>query len=253
MTQIDVSDKVILVTGASKGIGKAIADYLMQNGAKVAVHYNSDKTSAEALVNNYNNGSKAFKANLAEEKEVIALFKAVQSHYKTIDAIVLNAGVFLEHSSKLAIDDWFSVWRKTMAINLDAVGLLTKLGIDQYRMQNGGRFVYIGSRAVFRGETEEYLAYAASKGGLTSLARSVARSFGKENIKAFVVSPGFTKTQMAEQFIANYGEERILEEIALEELTTPEDLSPLVALMCSGLMDHATGATIDVNAGSHIR
>ncbi|MCC1484652.1 SDR family oxidoreductase [Winogradskyella sp. E313] len=250
---MDVSDKVILVTGASKGIGKAIADYLMQNGAKVAVHYNSDKTSAEALVNNHNNGSKAFKADLAKEKEVIALFKAVQSQYKTIDAIVLNAGVFLEHSSKSTIEDWFSVWRKTMAINLDAVGLLTKLGIDQYRTQNGGRFVYIGSRAVFRGETEEYLAYAASKGGITSLARSVARSFGKENIKAFVVSPGFTKTQMAEQFIANYGEERILEEIALEELTTPEDLSPLVALMCSGLMDHATGATIDVNAGSHIR
>ena len=140
-----------------------------------------------------------------------------------------------------------------MAINLEAVGLLTKLGVGQFRTQNGGRFVYIGSRAVFRGETEEYLAYAASKGGLTSLARSVARSFGKENIKSFIVSPGFTKTQMADQFIASYGKERILSEIALNELTQPTDLAPLIGLMCSGLMDHATGATIDVNAGSHIR
>ena len=140
-----------------------------------------------------------------------------------------------------------------MDINLNAVGLLTKLGIDHYKEQEGGRFIYIGSRAVFRGETEEYLAYAASKGGITSLARSVARSFGKQNIKSFVVSPGFTRTQMANQFIAEYGEERVLNEIALNELTTPQDLAPLIGLMCSGLMDHATGATIDVNAGSHIR
>ena len=143
--------------------------------------------------------------------------------------------------------------KSTLAINLDSVGMLTKLGIDQFRKQNGGRFIYIGSRAVFRGETEEYLAYAASKGGLTSLARSVARSFGKENIKSFVIAPGFTRTQMAESFIETYGEERVLNEIALNELTKPSDLAPLVALMCSGQMDHATGATIDVNAGSHIR
>ncbi|MCK5401538.1 MAG: SDR family oxidoreductase, partial [Flavobacteriaceae bacterium] len=93
----------------------------------------------------------------------------------------------------------------------------------------------------------------ASKGGLTSLARSVARSFGKENIKSFIVSPGFTRTQMAESFIEKYGEERILNEIALNELTKPEDIAPLIAMLSSGLMDHATGATIDINAGSHIR
>jgi NAD(P)-dependent dehydrogenase (short-subunit alcohol dehydrogenase family) len=88
---------------------------------------------------------------------------------------------------------------------------------------------------------------------MVSLARSVARSFGKHNIKSFIVSPGFTRTQMAESFITTYGEEKVLNEIALNELTTPEDLAPLIGLMCSGLMDHATGATIDMNAGSHIR
>ena len=80
-----------------------------------------------------------------------------------------------------------------------------------------------------------------------------SRSFGKNNIKSFIVSPGFTRTQMAESFIAAYGEERVLNEIALNTLTTPQDLAPMIGLMCSGLMDHATGATIDVNAGSHIR
>jgi 3-oxoacyl-[acyl-carrier protein] reductase len=253
MTNIDLSGKVVLLTGASNGIGKAVAEYLMQMGAKVAVHYNSNKASAEALVNAYNNGSNSFKANLEVEAEVLQLFKDVETHFGVIDSIILNAGVFLKHSTTDTTEQWLSVWRKTIAINLEAVGLLTKLGIDHFRTQNGGRFVYIGSRAVFRGETEEYLAYAASKGGLTSLARSVARSFGKENIKSFIVSPGFTKTQMAEQFIETYGEERILNEIALNELTEPKDLAPLIGLMCSGLMDHATGATIDINAGSHIR
>jgi NAD(P)-dependent dehydrogenase (short-subunit alcohol dehydrogenase family) len=253
MTTIDLKGKNILLTGASDGIGKGVAEYLMKMGGKVAVHYNTNKKAAEALVDAYPNGSKTFQADLSKEEEVIALFERVEAHFGKLDAIILNAGVFLAHSSTATTEAWLEVWKKTMAINLDAVGLLTKMGLDHFLAHGGGRFIYIGSRAVFRGETEEYLAYAASKGGLTSLARSVARSFGKQDIKSFIVSPGFTRTQMAEQFIETYGEERVLNEIALNELTTPLDLAPLIALMCSGAMDHATGATIDVNAGSHIR
>ena len=253
MTKIDLTNHTILVTGASNGIGKGLAEYLLAMGATVAVHYHSNQATAEGLAAKYPNHAKAFQADLSQEEQVVSVFERVTSHFNKIDSIVLNAGVFLSHSSQSDTEDWWAVWKKTMAINLDAVGLLTKLGLDHFQEVGEGRFVYIGSRAVFRGETEEYLAYAASKGGLTSLARSVARSFGKDNIKSFIVSPGFTRTQMAEQFIDTYGEERILNEIALNELTKPEDLAPLVALMCSGGMDHATGATIDVNAGSHIR
>jgi NAD(P)-dependent dehydrogenase (short-subunit alcohol dehydrogenase family) len=253
MTKIDLTNKTILVTGASNGIGKAVTEYLIQMGARVAIHYRSNKKNAQELEKSCTKDSKAFKADLSKESEVYDLIRNVLVEFKQLDAIVLNAGVFIQHSTNLDTKDWMEIWRKTIEINLNSVGLLTKLGIDHYKSINGGRFVYIGSRAVFRGETEEYLAYAASKGGLTSLARSVARSFGKQNIKSFVVSPGFTRTQMAEQFIESYGEERVLNEIALNELTKPQDIAPLVALMCSGLMDHATGATIDVNAGSHIR
>jgi len=253
MINIDLTNTTILLTGASDGIGKGLAEYLLQMGANVAVHYNSNASSAKNLVDKYPNAAKSFQADLAQEKEVFVLFEAVESHFGRIDTIVLNAGVFLEHSAKMNNHDWMAIWNKTMAINLNAVGLLTKLALDHFLSNGEGRFVYIGSRAAFRGETEEYLAYAASKGGLTSLARSVARSFGKDNIKSFVVAPGFTRTQMAEQFIESYGEEQVLNEIALNSLTTPQDLAPLVALMCCGGMDHATGATIDVNAGSHIR
>ena len=254
MTSIDLSDKKILLTGASEGIGKGVAGYLMKMGARVAVHYNSNKASAEMLVSKYlNTHSRAFKADLSNEDEVFSLYNEVKKEFGKIDVIILNAGVFLPHSTKETTKDWLAIWKKTMDINLNSVGLLTKLGLDHFNDNGKGTFVYIGSRAVFRGETEEYLAYAASKGGIVSLARSVARSFGKHNIKSFIVSPGFTRTQMAEDFIAQYGEEKVLNEIALNELTTPEDLAPLIGLMCSGLMDHATGATIDINAGSHIR
>ena len=254
MIQLDLSGKKILVTGASNGIGNGVAHFLMKMGAQVAVHYHTNKEAAETLVSNFKStNSKTFKANLENEEEVFQLIENVTNSFGSIDVIILNAGVFLPHSTKENTDDWLSVWKRTIDINLNSVGLLTKLGIDHFRTQGKGTFVYIGSRAVFRGETEEYLAYAASKGGLTSLARSVARSFGKENIKSFIVSPGFTRTQMAESFIEKYGEERVLNEISLNELTKPEDIAPLIGLMCSGLMDHATGATIDINAGSHIR
>jgi NAD(P)-dependent dehydrogenase (short-subunit alcohol dehydrogenase family) len=253
MTHIDLSNQKILLTGSSQGIGRAVAEYLIEMGAQVALHYNRNKASAQEIAETCNNGSQIFQADLSQESEVINLFERVNNNFGTIDSIILNAGVFLEHSTELPTEEWFSIWKKTIDINLHAVGLLTKLGIDHFQQHEGGRFVYIGSRATFRGETQEYLGYAASKGGLTSLARSVARSFGKQNIKSFVVSPGFTRTQMAEQFIETYGEERILDEIALNELTKPQDLAPLIAMLCSGLMDHATGATIDVNAGSHIR
>ncbi len=250
----NLKNQNILVTGASKGIGKAIASHLIENGANVALHYNTDKFGAKSVINDQlQSGSKLFQANLEESQQVASLFENVIKEYKTIDTIVLNAGIYKEHPLEQSLDDWFNTWKITMKINLDSIGILTKLAINHFRNDGGGRLIYIGSRAAFRGETEEYLAYAASKGGVTSLARSVARSFGKDNIKAFVIAPGFTKTQMADSFIEKYGEERVLNELSLNELTQPSHIAPLVGLMCSGQMDHATGSTIDINAGSHIR
>lgn len=254
MTKIDLQGKTILLTGASRGIGAAMAGYLIENGARVAIHYNSGKKEAEKIISTFpNTGSVAFQADISNENEVVALFNSVEKTFGQIDVIVLNAGIYIEHPINESLENWLPVWKKTMAVNLDAAGILTKLGINHFRINGGGRFIYIGSRAAVRGETEEFLAYAASKGGLTSLAKSVARSFGKDNIKSFVIAPGFTRTQMAETFIVKYGEERVLKEIALNELTEPIDLAPITALLCSGLLDHATGTTIDINAGSHLR
>lgn len=250
---MDLNNQHILVTGASKGIGFAIANSLLKEGARVAVHYHTGKEAADSLVAKY--GSKqaiALRADLEQSEEVSNLFKNALKFLGHIHSVVLNAGVFLPHTTNQSTSDWFTTWKRTLAINLDSVGLMTKLALDHFKVAGGGRFIYIGSRAAFRGETEEYLGYAASKGGLTSLARSVARSFGKQNIKALVFAPGFTKTAMAEEFIKTHGEDKVLNELALNQLTTVKDIAPLVNFICAGAMDHATGTTIDVNAGSYI-
>jgi NAD(P)-dependent dehydrogenase (short-subunit alcohol dehydrogenase family) len=219
----------------------------------VGVHFHSGKIQADSLVEKYGSDrASALQADLADSEEVLLLFKKALDFLGKIDTLVLNAGVFIPHPMDSGIKDWYRVWKQTLAVNLDAVGLMTKVSLDHFMANGAGRIIYIGSRAAFRGETEEYLTYAASKGGLTSLARSVARSFGKYNIKAFVIAPGFTRTAMAEQFIGEYGEAKILDELALNTLTEVTDIAPLVGFMSSGAMDHATGTTIDINAGSYI-
>ncbi|WKK64609.1 SDR family NAD(P)-dependent oxidoreductase [Lutimonas zeaxanthinifaciens] len=254
MIQLDLSNKNILVTGASDGIGKEIARFLMEMNANVALHFFSNENSAKELAELYpSTNSRIFQADLESPKQAELLWNKVVEHYKTIDSVIFNAAVFLKHSTHEKNDEWFDIWNKTIRINLDSPGLISRMAVNHFKKVKGGRMVFIGSRAAFRGETEEYLAYAASKGGLTSLARSIARSFGKFNIKSFTIAPGFVKTKMAEQFINDYGEEKVLGELSLNRLTVPADISPLIGLICSGALDHATGSTIDLNAGSHIR
>jgi NAD(P)-dependent dehydrogenase (short-subunit alcohol dehydrogenase family) len=250
---MDLKGQHILVTGASQGIGRAIARELMAQGGRVALHCNTHAGAAAELLAEFpDSASFILQGDLEDPKAVAALFEGCIGQMGHLDSMVLNAGVFLPHDVSASPASWYATWKKTLAINLDSAGQLTQLGISHFRSRGGGRFVYVGSRAAFRGETAEYLAYAASKGGLTSLSRSVARSFGKDRITSFVIAPGFTRTAMAESFIERYGEKRLLDEIALPELTRPEDLAPLAAFMCAGKMDHATGTVIDVNAGSYM-
>ncbi|MFZ9030305.1 MAG: SDR family NAD(P)-dependent oxidoreductase [Robiginitalea sp.] len=243
----------ILLTGASQGIGRAMARELMAKGARVVVHYNSHRQEALDLISEYpESGSIAMQAAMDKPEEVIALFERSLNELGALHSMIINAGISPPHPVSEDTATWWDVWRRTLAVNLDAAGLLTQLGIKYFQKAGGGRFIYIGSRAAFRGETADFLAYAASKGGMTSLARSVARSFGKDRITTFTIAPGFTRTAMAEPFIAAFGEQALLDEISLPELTLPEDIAPLAAFICSGAMDHATGTVIDVNAGSYM-
>lgn len=153
----------------------------------------------------------------------------------------------------LDTEGWIERWDEVMAVNLRAVGILCREAVLYFRKRGaGGRIVNIASRAAYRGDTEEYLCYAASKGGVVSLSKSIARDFGKDDIKCFVIAPGWVKTDMAKEALEQYGDAALLEGIALKRLTEPTDISPMVAFLLSGLADHATGTTIDINAASYV-
>jgi 3-oxoacyl-[acyl-carrier protein] reductase len=250
---VDLSGKHILVTGASRGIGAAVARRLAASGARVAVHYGNERDIAEALTQEIGNGACAFQADLASAEAVAALWTQVEAAFGTVDAVVNNAGIAIESPLTSATGDWLRDWDRTMAVNLTATGLLCRAAIAHFQTRGGGRIVNIASRAAFRGDQPDYFAYAASKAGVVALTRSIARAFGKADIKAFVLAPGFTRTDMAQAFIDQYGEDYAVSDIALNRLTEPDDIAPTVAFLLSGLADHATGTTIDLNAASYVR
>lgn len=251
--KIDLKGKVVLVTGASRGIGRAIAAALGQAGATVAVHFGRNEKLAGDIAQKIGNNSKAFKADLNDNQAVTALISQVITAYGRLDVLVNNAGVAI--SSELEKDDqsWLTDFEITLQINLTALALLCKKAISHFTQQGEGIIINISSRAAFRGDTADYFAYAASKGGVVALTKSIARAYGKKNITAYSVAPGFTRTEMAQEFIDAYGEDFATSDIALPELTEPEDIAPMVVFLASGLARHATGTTIDMNAGSYVR
>ena len=250
---ISLKDQRILVTGASRGIGRAIAKQLSESGAEVIIHYNSNKEEAEKLKNELQNPSFTESCDLSDPSKVKGFIPRLVQKYGPISALVNNAGISPSAPDTLTTDDWLKIWEQTFAVNTTSVGILCKEFVDHAKTQQNGRIVNISSRAAFRGDTTDYIAYAASKGAIVSLTRSIARHYGKQGIKAFLIAPGFTRTDMANAILEEYGEDFALKDIALNELTTPEDIAPMVTLLCSGLADHATGTSIDMNAGSYVR
>ena len=253
---IDLTGRVALVTGASRGIGEAVARHLGAAGATVAVHYGRSAAAAEALADAI--GGQAVQADLATAGAAQSLFDAVLAAFGRVDVVVANAGTFEEAPLDAPLDDWLTAWDRTMAVNLRSVAELGRAAARHARDRRpqgedgvAVRLVTVSSRAAFRGDDPEYLAYAASKGGVVALTKSLARAGG--GLAAFGVAPGFTRTDMAAPYIARHGEDAARRGGALDRLTEPDDVAPTVVFLASGFADHATGTTVDVNAASYVR
>jgi len=249
MLKIDLTGKNVLVTGASQGIGQAIAGKMVEAGARVALHH----FSHDIDLGEYPPGQvQPFRADLAVPAQARQLFRSVLDEFGRLDILVNNAGLAIDSPLDLGDERWQDDWQYVLNVNLTACGILCREAVRHFQERGGGRIINIASRAAFRGDIAAYLAYASSKGGMVALTRSLARAFGKDNIQAFVIAPGFTRTKMAQQFIDIHGEDLVLKDIALQRLTEPEDIAPTVAFLASGLADHATGCTIDINAASYV-
>lgn len=248
---IDLKGKNILVTGSSRGIGRGIAKQLALSGARIAIHYQKNAEKAKHLAAEIGNESEAFGADLEDPKSCEKLFHDVIVSFGKLDVLINNAGIF--EFSPIGDSDWTEKWDRTLAINLRSAGILSKLTILHFLKHGGGRLIHISSRAAFRGDDPDYLSYAASKGGMVALSKSIARGFGKDGIASFVIAPGWVESDMTASFIEKSGAESIIKDLALNNITQPKDLAPIVTLLSSGLADHATGTTIHVNAGSYVQ
>lgn len=249
---INLKNKNVIVTGASRGIGKAIATLIVKCGGNVALQYNRNKNRAETVKKALGPKAKLYQCDFSNGLEVGSFFNKVVKDFGRVDVLINNAGIAIKSDPEKNDTDWIDDWLLTLDVNLNAAGLLCKKAIKHFRKDGGGIIINIASRAAFRGDTKDYMAYAASKGGMVALTRSIARAYGKEGIKAFVVAPGFVRTEMAKDFIDAYGEDYAISDIALNRMTEPEDVARIVAFLASGLADHATGGTFDVNAGSYV-
>ncbi len=255
MIPVDLSGRVALVTGASRGIGAAIAAMLAGAGARVALHYGRSREAAREVAARIGAaGARApelFSADLAREEDRRRLYADVVSRLGPPLLLVNNAGIF-ERNPLDGPDDalFLSKWRRTLAINLDAAVHLSLLALPAMRAARFGRIVMVSSRAAFRGETD-CPDYAVSKAGLVNFARCLARAEGQHGITANSVCPGWVETDMAAADLAVRRAE-IEAEIPLGRVATPEEVAGTVLFFLSPLADHVNGAALPVNGGSFL-
>ena len=247
----------VLVTGASRGIGLQIVKDLLDQGHDIALHYNKNNSDLKSLLKNYKSNSFMVKADLSTIDDINNLVDETCKKFDFPDCIINNAGIAQSSNISLGINEWSDLFEKTIDVNLKAPALIIKEFIKLKRKKNINsrlRFINISSRAAFRGEEQDYISYACSKGGLISLTKTISRSFGKtDNVIAISIAPGFVRTEMAQSFIDEIGEETVSKGITLDRLTEPKDISPIIALITSGKLDHSSGSTIDINGGSYLR
>jgi NAD(P)-dependent dehydrogenase (short-subunit alcohol dehydrogenase family) len=250
----ELSGKVCLVTGGAGGIGSAITEALAAGGARVVLHHHANATGAASLAGRL--GAERVvpvKADLAERLGAAELWRAAVSVWGSVDVLVNNAAIMPAASMDAEWDAWHRAWDDTLRVNLVAAADLSREAVKHFRMRGGGVIVNVASRAAFRGDTLEYMAYAASKAGMVALTRSIARGAARDGVVAYVVAPGFVDTPMAKQFVDRYGEEAVVRDIPLGTMAPPSDVASVVAFLASGVARHATGTTIDINGASYVR
>jgi 3-oxoacyl-[acyl-carrier protein] reductase len=249
MLALDLSDKRAVVTGGSRGVGRAVAQLLAQAGAHVGISYFNRKGDADAVVAELSTSAPkmwAERADLSRRDDADALFERARAEFGGLDIFVGNAGLWEPADVPLA-DMTDDQWRNTLAVNLDSIFYSTRAAIRL--MADGGRIVLISSTAGQRGEAG-HGDYAASKGAMISLVKGVAIELAPRQITVNAVAPGWIDTEMAAQPYSDGGRARIEAAIPIGRVATAQDVAAPVVFLCSPLARHITGEILNVNGGS---
>jgi NAD(P)-dependent dehydrogenase (short-subunit alcohol dehydrogenase family) len=228
----------ILVTGTSRGIGEAILTAF--EGQRAVGH-------------STRGGNGRIAADLSEPGAADSLWnEALERLDGRIDVLVNNAGVF--EDAPLDAPDWTERWQRTLQINLMASAELCRLAVLHFRLHGGGgRIVNVASRAAYRGDSPDHWHYAASKGGMVAMTKTIARAYAREGIYAFTVCPGFTMTGMAEDYLSSRGGAQLLADIPLGRVAATDEVAETVRWFATDAPPSATGSAIDVNGASFVR
>ena len=251
---MDFKGKTVLVTGGSRGIGKAIAKAFADHGANVVITYiSNDKASNDTLECLAGGPHLKLKADICSVQDTIKMVDSIVKQFGSLDIVVNNAGVYIKHPvSTMNFDAWQTAFQKTMEVNLTGPANLCYHAARQMIKQGGGKIINISSRGAFRGEPA-YVAYGASKAGLNSLSQSLAKELAPFNIYVGVIAPGFVETDMAKEFLEGPLGEEIRNQSPLKRAAKPEEIAHAVLMFAAEGAEYMTGSIIDVNGASYLR
>src|SRR5690349_22449928 len=248
--ELGLAGRVAIVTGGSRGIGKAVVVLLASCGADVVVNYISGEDAAAATVNlarSHGVKSMAILANVAQLDEAERLIRETVEQFGRVDFLICNAGIWDGAPVESLSEE---LWDKTLEINLKGTWSVCRAAVPLMKQQRFGRIVIVSSTAGQRGEAN-VSNYAASKGGQISFTKSLAPELGSFGINVNCVAPGWVDTEMSAGALAdNATHEAIKKLIPLGRVATPEEIAGPIVFLCSTWANHITGEVLNVNGGS---
>lgn len=246
--------RAVLVTGASRGIGRAIAQAFAAAGDRVAVHYGGSRDAAqETLASLAGDGHVVVQADLADPEAIRVAVDAAADALGGLDVLVNNAGIFVAHPPLTTpYAQWQEAWARTLTTNLTGAANATFCAVPHLVAAGGGAVVNVTSRGAFRGEPDTP-AYGASKAGLNAFTQSMALALAPHDIRVAAVAPGFVDTEMAARVLDGPGGDAVRSQSPYGRVARPEEVASAVLWLASEGARFSTGTIIDVNGASYLR
>lgn len=246
--------KIVLITGASRGIGRATAIAFAAKGARVAINYRTNLAAAQETLELLE-GTNHFiiQADVANPLDIQNMVEKVVQQYGRIDILVNSAGIFEAHPiHQVSYKEWQESWHRTIQINLIGAANVMFCVAQQMMQQGGGRMVNVSSRGAFRGEPN-MPAYGASKAGMNAMGQSIAQSLAPHNIFVGTIAPGFVATDMAKSALDGPDGDTIRNQSPVGRVAKPEEVAHGILFLASDGAEFMTGAILDINGASYLR